>query len=394
MRDCNRCFPSRLLLALGVARAALTTAFETSAPPEKSPVTGPRIPAGYNGDDYCRACLHMVNELQSDLVPRLKQREEKLNTMPAGQRHRKSMHFGEVDAMAEESLEASCKTMLVQSSPGLRRACSHIVEEHGENLASALSKWHVGGRDVSELRALLCTRAARACRSSDLARVPHIEGRVGTAATPAKTSYRSERPPSINDGPVQIAVGATLGKTTDGAMDIDLVLYLHFRDERHELLGPQVVRLAQLMKALPRAPSSFSFAQIDAERNELFPPWDALRRSTVVVLSAGRPPVGDRARGGSDGGSKDSGIRIIEWLEPLERPLSEILREMMESFGAQHTKRHVANLMVQLGDERLHSNGGMPWWRDDAMLRRAGEEFEGEGTGKAGEAADGYGAPS
>lgn len=364
---------TRRLVIIVPHLALLTLAFQTTADdeaaaaPSKKSKSKARVPSGHDAEDYCRTCLYMANELTLSLVPDLQAHAEKLRGLPFAQKNRKAAHYGEVDEIVEQHIERSCQTIGIDNNPLLRRACKHITEEHLETLIGALSKWHAASRPVSELRGILCARGARACKSSALNLVPSIS----SMSASTKTTYHSTRPPKVNDGPVFIAVGATLNETLNNHTDKDLVMYFHRKDERHTKLQPMVTRLAELLAALPRRPSTLMFASIDAARNELVPPWDQLEQSTVMLFGAGRPPmvIGPGAAG------QYREMRTLEWLEPVERTLSETLTQMADSCRDEHAKRHLGNLMVHLGEERMFS-GRLPWWQDQLLLVRAKTPYE------------------
>jgi hypothetical protein len=152
------------LLLLLLLQLRSVAPYETSVPPadpeeeEKglqanAPKGGskPRVPAGHHAADYCRACLHVVNELSESLLPELEKLTAKVEDVPKSQRYRRAAHFGNVDEKAEQQLERACSQMVVETSPVLKRSCTHIIEEHSETLVAA----------IAGAMALACARYAR-----------------------------------------------------------------------------------------------------------------------------------------------------------------------------------------------------------------------------------------
>lgn len=212
-------------------------AFQTRDNPEP-PKRRVRVPAGHDSEAYCKACLYVSNEIRDRLVPQLHALAAKLEEMPASQTYRRSSYVGSIDEMVEHQVERACGTAYVNTSPKIKRSCEYILEEHGEALITEIIKWHKAGRAESQLRAMICTRVARACKSSDLSLVPHSPDLVNTN----KTEYVSERPPAVNDGPVFKAVAETLNGTLNNNTKKDLVLYFTKLDERGDRLEPMVTR--------------------------------------------------------------------------------------------------------------------------------------------------------
>ena len=317
----------------------------------------------------------MSNEVQNNLLPTLEDQHAKLTALPKNQKHRKSMYFGEMDERILEHIERGCNGFILEASPDLRRSCQHIVEEYGDKLVATISKWPTSGRAISELRASLCTKLSRACRTSDLNLVPHANV-PGPNAN--RTEFFSERPPAFNpEGPMQIAVGSTLNDTLNNHTDKDLVVYYYFPHEaRHAMLEAKVHRVAEMMWTLQNRPNTFRFAKINSRLNNLVPPWDQIKRTTMLIYGAGREPI---IIGPGTGGAYNA-MKMLEWLEPLDLTLHEILSEMQIACKSHHTQRHLGNLMYHLGTERLYpSEGELPWWEDDALLARAKEPIVSQG---------------
>ena len=74
----------------------------------------PRVPSGHDDYDYCRSCLHIVNELHTELLPKLQQHADQLSRVPEDQRYRKSLKLGEV----EESLIEVIRAVGGEINPG------------------------------------------------------------------------------------------------------------------------------------------------------------------------------------------------------------------------------------------------------------------------------------
>lgn len=328
----------------------------------------PRVPKGHDAENYCRACLHFSDNALAVLVPQLEHEMGRRDEVPEAQRYRRSTRTGIIDDLVDAHVEQGCNTLTIRGSRTLKASCDRLVEDRGEELALAITRWASGRRSASELRALLCAKAGRACRTSDLSLVPH----PNTDGPPEKTQFFSERPPAVNDGAVFVAVGATLNETLNAHPERDLVLFISMRDETHDVLSAMVEQMAQLLGALPRGPGTFEFVRIDGKGNELPPPWDVLQRSTLVFFPAGRPSFN---LGPGAPGRYSPDLRILEWMDPSPRTLHEVCHSLVAAFADEHSKRHVGNLLAHLGDKRVFAADGR-WWEDDALLARAREPFD------------------
>ena len=116
-------------------------------------------------------------------------------------------------------------------------------------------------------------------------------------------------------------------------------------------LSPRFDRLAELMWAMPNAPSTFRFAKINARANELPPPHGHKIRRSSLFLYPGVERTTEQVS--------------IEWLEPVEHDLAHILAQLKSAFTLEHSRRHVANLYVALGEELVHA---ATWWEDPRLL--------------------------
>ena len=92
-------------------------------------------------------------------------------------------------------------------------------------------------------------------------------------------------------------------------------------------VAPRVRRLAELFNALPRRPSSLFVAEIDADGNELPPPYDRIKRATVAIFPACE----------FNSSSPQKKMTFMEWLEP-EQTLGDILSTIQEQATEVHTK--------------------------------------------------------
>jgi len=342
------------------------------------------VPKGYDPDAYCSACLHVCNDLQLNLLPRLDAEAEERNAAEvAGKRYKAQQRVGNVDDAAWEALSHACNTVQIQREAQIRKSCSHIIDNFGEELADSIAKEFLHGSNFGEgreredsLRTQLCVREARACEESELDLVPHTAN-----VRKAKQAYKSERPPSINDKATFVMVGSTLNETLQNASERDLVVFFAGRQDwdRGTRLWPRFDRLAELMHALEKRPPTFMFAMINCELNDLIPPFDQFEdQSTILVI-----PVKTKIRSLGDGGTTNGdsrfaqvrGLRLLNWLEPDESTLSSILVHLSDAMGHARSKQHIANLHYVLGDERTNR---ATWWQDDELLNAAHEGLSAE----------------
>ena len=331
---------ARTRSALGVlllAAAALSFSLDGE---EEAPV----VPAGHDAAVYCRACCLFVGNLQERLLPALEasvRRSEALKQSGA-----RSRTFGELDELADELVDAGCRWSSTHHDPPTRKSCEHIVDSAGEQVAAALSRWARDGRPREEVLPLVCRETARACQPDDL-HIPDMRG----LGPENKTRYRSERPPEMNDGATYVMVGESLARTLEDSSR-DVLAYFYFpSDDRHFALSPRFERLAELMWAMPNAPSTFRFAKVNARANELPPPHGHKIRRSSLFLYPGVERTTEQVS--------------IEWLEPVEHDLAHILAQLKSAFTLEHSRRHVANLHVALGEELVHA---AKWWEDPRLL--------------------------
>lgn len=323
------------------------------------------LPKGIERYDYCSTCLHMVNDFERRLLPALKAAAGRKNA--AHGKYQKLLSFGEVDELIEQHVEEACRDLQIWNTQMFRKSCQHIVETAGETFTNRLARWFKAGRPTSELRSMLCSAAVQACRTTELNQIP----RPGDKVKSNKTSWMSEHPPEgPNDGPVFQMVGATLNGTVNNASGRDTILYVYHQDERHDLIRPKFHRLAELLWALPRRPPTLFFAEINAASNELIPPWNVLVSTTIILLPGGRPPIPALSVGTYEGG-----YSVLEWLEPVERSLGELIEALVPRLKERKSQEHFGNLMNVLGNDAIHGSIGMgKWWLDDSLLVRARED--------------------
>ena len=107
-------------------------------------------------------------------------------------------------------------------------------------------------------------------------------------------------------------------------------------------------------------------------------------RTTLVVYPAGSS-FGQAAQAslqGKDTSIESMEMHILEWLEPVERTLKEILDDLgkLTSLSVK-TRQHMGNLAYHLGNDRIHQ----PDWATDVELVnrvRAGYDEAVEEAGK------------
>lgn len=309
----------------------------------------PRVPQKMDAQDYCRTCLHLANDMQTKLLPELASALKRRDA--ARGRYEKSATVGELDEIIDRHLENGCLTMDIASSPAKRKACKHMLGESFDELNDFFAKWATGSRQQSEWRAALCTKLLRACRTSDLNLLPQPgKGEV-------RTELRTQRPPDQNDKPVFVAVGETLNGTMNDRTDHDLLIYFQHDDERHERLGPMIERLGDMLWALPRRPPTFSIARIDAVRNELYAPWNGLTSSSVLCFNAGRPVILPNTPD-----LISNAVSVLEWLEPVEVRLDQVLTALADCFQHVKSKQHIGNLRYDLSTTLAIR---VPFWADE-----------------------------
>jgi hypothetical protein len=325
----------------------------------------PKVPSFSDEVSHCAACLHFVNRLHKTLLPQLELEDAaRREAEAAGQRYKRSGRMGAVDDLVDEMVSGGCNSLEIHSDVVMRTSCEHLVEEYGDELQSALVKWHRAKMEVSALRGTLCARAARACRTNQLNLVPHPNA-------PGKTSFRSQRPPAVNDGPVFKAVSATFIDTVKNVTVRDVLIYFYREndhegqpDERHAQLWPTFERLAQLMHAMPRPPGTFMFVKIDIAANEMAPPFDFLEKPTMVLMLAGSATAEGIER------LKMPNMKSLDWVSPLTLPLNDILVQLAAEptgFGSVQSRQHAYDLGLVLGEDRLHRDN---WWADEEILAR------------------------
>ena len=136
------------------AKAMLVCAAAVASVAAKRPDIGDaEMPPNIDQVDYCKTCLHMVNDIEKRLLPKLIQTAAKRDA--TNKKYQKSLTFGDVDDLIDTAVEDSCKAFEIWNSIKMRKSCTHIVENVGEEFNNALSKWTAQQRPVSELRTLL-----------------------------------------------------------------------------------------------------------------------------------------------------------------------------------------------------------------------------------------------
>lgn len=329
----------------------------------------------------CEACLHMVNGLhETPLFWRLEEEEAaRAKDAQSAKLYKSTLRHGAIDELIEEAvLNRACAALLTGAAVRSKAACDQLVEDHGDTFIEVVAQWYKARQERSELRELLCVRGARSCRTSELGLVPP---RDTATLAPDQKSYLSERPPTLNEGPVYQMVGSTINETMAKAMDHDLFVLYHrhgdVADDRWERLTAMYERLALLMHELPRRPHTYLFAKINARANEMPPPFhrysEASAQSTIAVYPKGTHCTLDAI---------ELNFHVLEWLEPsgsssrMARPLSKVLSHMQSVPGlSDKTRQHVGNLLVHLGDERLVRD---LWETDAEILARVSAGYDDE----------------
>jgi hypothetical protein len=310
----------------------------------------------------------------------------------------KTVYFGEYEELTDAFIEQGCQSMDICSKSDLRRACLHLIEIHGETLTAAILEWYAWysttrGATTNELRSALCTMRTKTCEHKDVHTLVDqttsgTDGTSGQANGGPPRSYLTERVPTAKEikagGPVTKVVGETLSGFLDNSTRKDVLLYFYRGAnprgtkpcETHAKLGPRFERLAVLLNALPRKPSTYVFGKIDVLKNDLVPPWEDFgSKTSLTLLPAGRKPVGH-----TEGDQVVYNTTLLSLLEPVERTLREILEVILLHWESRKSREHVGNLARHLGSERLQR---AYWWEDEEILQRARSPYDSEFFGKS-----------
>ena len=172
-------------------------------------------------------------------------------------------------------------------------------------------------------------------------------------------------------------MGETFNSTINSAANLQKDLLVLFGKPRHDesrflTLLRMHSRLAEMCAALPRRPAELMFARIDASRNELPVPWDQIERTSLFVFPSGRAPI--TLGPGANGVARDA-LLLIEWLEPFELSLKEVIHETIRAMTGDHARNHLGNLLAHMGADRLFGRT-QKWYEDPELLARASVPYD------------------
>ena len=144
---------------------------------------------GAKNEKQCKACLHLVNALQTVTILDLLKKEEaeRAKEAKSTQRYKKTLRSGAIDELIEEAVSHNaCVVLTTMNGAGgrVKKDCEALIDDHSDELSSALSSWHHRNVSNNELYFDLCVRGARVCKTDQLSLVarhaPRMTGRLST----------------------------------------------------------------------------------------------------------------------------------------------------------------------------------------------------------------------
>ena len=102
---------------------------------------------GAKNEKQCKACLHLVNALQTVTILDLLKKEEaeRAKEAKSTQRYKKTLRSGAIDELIEEAVSHNaCVVLTTMNGAGgrVKKDCEALIDDHSDELSSALSSWH------------------------------------------------------------------------------------------------------------------------------------------------------------------------------------------------------------------------------------------------------------
>lgn len=285
-----------VVLLSAFALASVTDAVQVVQRPLDAPAEAPLFANGkdvFGRSPRCRVCHALLNSLNSRMVPELlkiKAKEER--RLGGGGADSRAVRYGLFEETIERYVQGACATQELWHSRETRKHCEGIMEAHEDELATAYTRWLKKGApeetDGWSWNWEVCYKATQSCAEELAMHALSEFDDDGSGASERK--YRSEPIPELGakrEGLYHLVAGAFYDAVVKDDT-VDVLVYTAFPNadggDFHRWILPGLVAVQELFDANPTAPGAFRVAMIDAELNDVPPPYGTGSKDPTLCL--------------------------------------------------------------------------------------------------------------
>lgn len=254
----------------------------------------------FGRDLHCRTCHVLLSNLNARLLPLLEKMKAKearrVNGNDAASRR---FDYGLYEEVIESYVQGACRMNELWHKRDLRRQCEIILDDHGEGVAFAYTRWletdmfEEGGPKTTDWswNWEVCYKATHSC-SEELS-MHSIAEFADDGSGEAERKYRSEPVPQKNSKKYGLfhAVASNFYEVFIDNADEDSVVYVAFPKSRwafHQSLMPALNKVQELFDNNPKTRGWLKIGIVDAELNDIPPPYGSGQtQPTLSVYAAG-----------------------------------------------------------------------------------------------------------
>ena len=223
------------------------------------------------------------------------QGEEEERRLGGGGADSRAVRYGLFEETIERYVQGACATQELWHSRETRKHCEGIMEAHEDELATAYTRWLKKGApeetDGWSWNWEVCYKATQSCAEELAMHALSEFDDDGSGASERK--YRSEPIPELGakrEGLYHLVAGAFYDAVVKDDT-VDVLVYTAFpnADGGDFLVDPsRIGRRAGALRREPDRAGAFRVAMIDAELNDVPPPYGTGSRPHVVSVPGGK----------------------------------------------------------------------------------------------------------
>ena len=252
--------------------------------PIDAPAEAPRFANGkdvFGRDARCRTCHALLNTLNPRLVPALlKIKAAEARRVGGGGADSRAVKYGVYEETIETYVQSACTTQDLWHSKETRKQCEAIMELHEDELSAAYTRWVRKGAPEREDQGWswnweVCRKATRSCSEALAMHVLSEFDDDGSGASERK--YRSEPVPpagTVNGDGLLTVVAGSFHDVCVADPSVDVLVYVSLPNQHegtfHEFAVPALLAVKKLFE---NSGNAFEIAAVDAEHNDVPPPY-------------------------------------------------------------------------------------------------------------------------
>jgi|Transcript_1036 hypothetical protein len=291
------------LVLLAVSLCSTAQAVQVTRKPEQAHTATPLFVDGkdvFGRTPRCRTCHVLMDNLNARLLPLLKNlkaiESRRVRGNDAASRR---YDYGLYEDVIESHVQSACRMNELWHKRDSRRECEIILDNHGEDLVFAFTRWlRRGMPDEGRAETTdwswnweVCYKATHSC-SEELSM--HILAEFSDDGSgQAERKYRSEPNPPKNSKKHGLfnAVASNFYEVFIDDADVDAIAYVAFPESRHafhQSLMPALMKVQESFDKNPKGQGWLRIGVVDAELNDIPPPYGTGKsQPTLCVYAAG-----------------------------------------------------------------------------------------------------------